>query len=210
MWHVAALTADIEKAFLMIGITPDDRDMLRFLWMQNPHDVESDIMELRFTHFVFGFRPSPAILGSVISHHLDKYHLRHPEIIPLIKNSFYADDLISGGSSVEEPFSIYKVTKQAMSEGGFNLRKWNLNLFEFLSKLLLVQVMIQMGEREYFLILLLGATAKQVSNVNYLVAIIWNSSTDEFTFCFAELIDLISKLPSNRRSLLKVTASTYI
>ena len=23
-WHVVALTADIEKAFLMIGITPDD------------------------------------------------------------------------------------------------------------------------------------------------------------------------------------------
>ena len=48
-----------------------------------------------------------------------------------------------------------------------------------------------------------------MSNVNYLVAIIWNSSTDEFTFCFAELIDLISKLPSGRRSLLKVTASIF-
>ena len=75
--------------------------------MQNPYDVESDLMELRFTRLVFGLRPSPAIMGSLISHHLDKYHLRHPEIIPLIKNSFYVDDLILGGSSVEEAFSIY-------------------------------------------------------------------------------------------------------
>ena len=79
------MTADIEKAFLMIGITPSDRDMLRFLWLQNPHDVESGFMELRFTRLVFGLRPSPATLGSVISHHLDKYHSRHPEIIPSIK-----------------------------------------------------------------------------------------------------------------------------
>ena len=98
----------------MIGITSSDRDMLRFLWLQNPHDVESS---LRFMRLVFGLRSSPAILGSVISHHLDKYHSRHPEIIPSIKNLFYVDDLISGRISVEEAFSIYKVTKQAMSVG---------------------------------------------------------------------------------------------
>jgi len=45
-WHLVAVTADIEKAFLMIGITPSDQDMLRFLWLQNPHDVESGLMEL--------------------------------------------------------------------------------------------------------------------------------------------------------------------
>ena len=81
-WHLVAVTADIEKAFLMIGIRPSDRDMLRFLWLKNPYNVESDALELRFTSLVFGLRPSPAILGSVISHHLDNYQSNHPEIIP--------------------------------------------------------------------------------------------------------------------------------
>ena len=53
----------------MIEIKPSDRDMLRFLWLKDLGNVESHISELRFTRLVFGLRPSPAILGSVISHH---------------------------------------------------------------------------------------------------------------------------------------------
>ena len=35
--HPIALVADIEKVFLMIGITEEDRDKLRFLWFENPN-----------------------------------------------------------------------------------------------------------------------------------------------------------------------------
>lgn len=59
--HPVALTGDIE-AFLMIGIEETDRDMLRFLWLSNPYDVNSELLHLRFTRLVFGLRPSPVIL----------------------------------------------------------------------------------------------------------------------------------------------------
>jgi len=72
-WQAVAVTADIKQAFLMISIAPQDREVLRFLWFKNPHDTDSEIVKLRFARLVFGLRPSPAVLGSVISHHLDKY-----------------------------------------------------------------------------------------------------------------------------------------
>ena len=213
-WHLVAVTADIEKAFLMIEIKPSDRDMLRFLWLKDPNNIESHISELRFTRLVFGLRPSPAILGSVISHHLDKYKSKYPEIIPSIKNSFYVDDLISGGSTVEETFRTYTVTKQAMLEGGFNLRKWNSNSPELLSKIAsssrepMSDSVMQSnahGGASHFI----AGGNKQGTNQCKLLGIMWNSDSDEFTFCFSELVDLVNKLPTSRRSLLKVTASIF-
>ena len=61
------LTADIEKTFVMISIDPSNRDMLRFLWLKDPGDLNSKILEMRFCRLVFGLRPSPAILGATIT-----------------------------------------------------------------------------------------------------------------------------------------------
>lgn len=35
-WHKIGLTADIEKAFLMVGINEADSDMVRFFWFKEP------------------------------------------------------------------------------------------------------------------------------------------------------------------------------
>jgi len=100
----------------MISIFPEDRDALRFLWLKNSNDVASEIQEFRFTHLVFGLRPSPAILGSVISHHLDKYHSQYGNLASEIKNSFYVDDLIFGGVTIDQAFHLYTVARQAMAK----------------------------------------------------------------------------------------------
>ena len=80
-----------------IGLTAD-RDMLRFLWLKDLKDLNSEIAHFRFTRLVFGLRPSPAILASTIRHHLDAQVSEEfkPEFIEALKNSLYVDDLVTG------------------------------------------------------------------------------------------------------------------
>ena len=94
------ISADIEKAFLVVGIDSNDRDMLRSLWpAEHPERLNSKIKHLRFCRLVFGLRPSPAILGAIIYQHLNSYQDQYPELIERIKKSLYVDNLLSGGSS---------------------------------------------------------------------------------------------------------------
>ena len=49
-----ALIADIEKAFLMVSVLPEDRDVLRFLWLDDPSSDNPKEVIYRFCHAVFG------------------------------------------------------------------------------------------------------------------------------------------------------------
>jgi len=101
------LVADIEKAFLMISIKDQDRDMLRFLWFKDIDDPKPEVVQYRFCRLVFGLRPSPAILGATITHHLQTHKNQSPEIVETIKSSLYVDDFVSGAEDEEKVFIIY-------------------------------------------------------------------------------------------------------
>ena len=71
--YSVALVADIEKAFLMISVHPNDRDVLRFLWVEDPFDNDVKLVTMRFTRVVFGVSSSPFLLNATIKHHLEAY-----------------------------------------------------------------------------------------------------------------------------------------
>lgn len=53
--HDIAFCADIEKAFLQISIRPDNRDFLRFIWVNDVNDLTSGNKRiLRMTRVPFG------------------------------------------------------------------------------------------------------------------------------------------------------------
>ena len=125
--HKVALAADIEKAFLMVSMAEKDRDVLRFLWIDDIAKEEPEIIALRFTRVVFGVSLSPFLLNATIRHHLKQYSTKFPETVKRISRSIYVDDLAYGADAEDLAYELYCESKSLLREGGFNLRKFVTN-----------------------------------------------------------------------------------
>ena len=221
-WNPIAISADIEKAFLMVGINRNDRDMLRFLWLKNPYDPRSDMIHLRFCRLMFGLRPSPAILGAVLAYHLNSGKQYDPELVELIKNSMYVDDFLSGSGSVAEGKEIYSNCKQIIKEASFNLRKWHSNfteLLEFIDEQETNEHSITNTSRvegkkvteedESYAKTTVGKNLQSKAKSVNILGSTWNVETDEFHFQLSELITLAKSLPLTKRSFLRVSSKFF-
>ena len=218
-WNRIAITADIEKAFLMISIQENQRNMLRFLWLKDPYVVSSEVIQLRFCRLVFGLRPSPSILGATLTHHLDAHRDSHAELVELTKKSLYVDDLLTGADNVQEGFELYQDSKELMAKGAFNLRKSNSNSNELLQLInnkeeSVAQTKTEKSnsvveeEDESFIKSTVGPTRTADTLVKTL-GVCWNTATDEISFDFTMLIESANTMQATKRSLLQLTAKVF-
>ena len=130
-----ALCGDTEKAFLMVGMTEEDRDALRFLWVDYIETSSPEIVVLRFTRVVFGVSSSPFLLNATIKHHTERYKDADPEFVERFLRSIYVDDLSSGAPEINAAYELYLKSKLRRAEGGFNLRKFVSNCPELTSRI---------------------------------------------------------------------------
>ena len=102
----------------MIAIHEKDKGIVRFLWLRDPDDLNSETVHLRFTRLVFGLRPSPAILASTIQHHLDTQVSEEfkPDFIPVLNNSLYVDGLVTAEEDEVKALELYSKSKSIMRE----------------------------------------------------------------------------------------------
>ena len=122
--HPVALAADIEKAFLMVSMAPEDRDALRFLWSPDIQEDPPQIVPLRFTRVAFGVNCSPFLLNATIDHHIKSYWHEDPEFVDAFLSSIYVDDLSFGAQDEHLAYQLYIKAKTRLAEAGFNLRKF--------------------------------------------------------------------------------------
>ena len=211
---VIALTADIEKAFLQIGIRQEDRDFLRFLWYDDPQSANRSVVQLRYARLPFGLRPSPAVLGSVLLQHVSSYQEKNPEIVKVLKGLF-VDDLSTGGETVDKAYEIYQQAKQVMKEGNFNLRKWNSNSKELIERIRTSEGEVTTRgsdpklseEDQSYVQSCIGLSAE--NETVKILGLLWNSSSDEICYDFTEITELAKTIPATKRSLLKLTAKIF-
>ena len=121
------VTGDIRQAFLQIRIRENERDALRFHWRSSEDD---EVETYRFTRALFGLVSSPFLLNGVLEAHLDAWEKRSPLIVAELRKALYVDDLLTGGTSVEEVQEIKQGAIEIMQDATFQLHKWNSNLQE--------------------------------------------------------------------------------
>ena len=123
-----AVTADVEKAFLMVSVAEEDRDVLRFLWVDNISSPLPKLVTLRFARVVFGVSSSPFLLNATLQHHIERYRSSDPSFVDTFIRSIYVDDLTSGADNEEEALRLAIKARERLGEAGFNLRKFVTNV----------------------------------------------------------------------------------
>ena len=174
-FHAVALAGDIRKAFLQVRIREQDRDALRFHWLDGKNPLR--IRTYRFTRALFGLGPSPFLLGGVIHQHLNTCRADHPGAVAEIERELYVDDLITGGGTVQETEQKKATTTEIFRQATFHLHKWHSNI----PKLEISEDAENEDDLSY---------AKQQLGVKSrecgLLGLKWNKSTDEIAVTIPE------------------------
>ncbi|GFW09917.1 DUF1758 domain-containing protein [Trichonephila clavipes] len=116
------LSADIEKAFLQLGITPKHRDFLRFFY-----PAEGEEIVYRHCRVVFGESLSPFLLAAVPAHLLENVPANDTQLGSKLKLSFDIDNCVTGVNDIAQKEFLLR-SKEILSRGCFNLRNWGCNV----------------------------------------------------------------------------------
>ncbi len=212
------ICADIEKAFLMISIWPPDRDVLRFLWIDDINSQSPQIIIYRFKRVVFGVSCSPFLLNATLKRHIEQYSNDNPEICQKLTSSLYCDDVSTGSYSEEEALNLYKVSRRIMNEGSFNLRKWLSNSKEVMSRINSDEKGIistkskeaqVVEDDQTFAKAKLEANPKAEEEQSKVLGLNWDRETDSFVFKFSHLLENETDKSLTKRSILSLIARIF-
>ena len=213
-----AVTADIEKAFLMISVHPCDRDALRFLWVTDD-DIDSTATRpviYRFARVVFGVSSSPFLLNITLRKHIEHYAEMHPNVTSKLLHGLYADDVNSGGHSELEAMEFYKSSIKLMKEGGFNLRKWASNSTEVMNEIhsdekleTNSQDVLPLEDDESYAKVTLPTNDNSKDDKVKVLGLVWDNASDTFVFNVAKLLQSATERPSTKRNILGLIAKIF-
>lgn len=127
------ITADVERAFLQVGLQEEDREVTRFLWIKdsNKEVTETNISHFRFTRVPFGIISSPFLLTATIRYHLSQ---KNSALLKEIADKCYVDNLITGVQTEREAMELYNHINKTFEELSMNIREWTSNNERFMKQ----------------------------------------------------------------------------
>jgi hypothetical protein len=117
--------ADIQKAFLQVGLKEEDRDAFRFLFNINNHE-----QHFRFARIPFGAEASPFMLGATINYHLDHQSDTLETTVQALRRNTYVDNLMQISDDIEELSKFKKEATHIFESAQFPIHKRESNVLE--------------------------------------------------------------------------------
>ena len=117
--HPFPVCADIEKAFLQVGIHPEDRDFVRFLLREG-----DSWSHFRFTRTPFGLSCSPALLNVCLRRLYEMWENECPATVACLRQSMYCDDFVSSFPSAIDLDAVRADCERIFASVSMNLRGW--------------------------------------------------------------------------------------
>ncbi|KAH7694376.1 Pao retrotransposon peptidase family protein, partial [Aphelenchoides avenae] len=120
------LSADIAKAFLQVLLREEDRHVCRFLWVRDlTKPATGDTLVIYcFNRVIFGLRPSPALLGVTVEHHMQTLDTK---LSREILANCYVDNIYLTADDLPEASAKYQDSKEIFASMNMNLREFATN-----------------------------------------------------------------------------------
>ena len=130
--YPVALNADISEMYREVKLSPQDKDLHRFIWRASP---DLPVKEYRMTRVTFGVSASPYLAVRTLLQTADDHGEEYPNATHHIRTSFYVDDFLGGANTVQEAVELFHSLRDLLQKGGFNLCKWRSSSSEVLQNI---------------------------------------------------------------------------
>lgn len=119
--HSYIASADVEKMYRQVLITPEQRSLQQIYWRRNPLD---SLTSYQLNTVTYGTAAAAFLaircLMQLSYENADKF----PEAAKTIASDFYVDDLLTGSDSMEQLKQNCQQISHILDQGCFPLRKW--------------------------------------------------------------------------------------
>ncbi|XP_063543203.1 uncharacterized protein LOC134751690 [Cydia strobilella] len=122
--HKICLLADVKQMYRQILVAKEDVDYQRILWRSSPQD---EIVEKRLLTVTYGTSCAPFLAIRTLKQLAQDEKEEFPDLVEVISNDFYMDDLLTGANDVEQATKLQSRITQAMANGKFEMHKWASN-----------------------------------------------------------------------------------
>ena len=121
------VSADIRKAFLMVGLNQDSRDYVRILWVRDLHrpPTKDNLVIWRFLRVPFGLSCSPFLLAATVAHHLKTDGTTGAELVA--QNDVYVDNYYGRAETLEEAYDHFVQARAVFDRASMTLREFVCN-----------------------------------------------------------------------------------